>query len=88
MAGPGTGTRPRTIRVFFRDEWTAPGGRGLFSADTRVRTLRKVLVTYPEVRHIVADCISLDPTADKRVLDTVVQFLQRQQWLVKSVVVE
>ncbi len=53
-----------------------------------MRTLRKVLVTYPEVRHIVADRISLDAGAEKRVLDTLVQFLQRQPWLVTSVVVE
>jgi hypothetical protein len=83
-----TAAKPRVVRVFFRDEWTAPGGRGLFSADARVRTLRKVLVTYPEVRHIVADGVSFEPTADKRVLDNVVHFLQRQHWLVKSVVIE
>ena len=53
-----------------------------------MRTLRKVLVTYPEVRHILPDRISLEPGTDARVLDTVVGFLQRQHWLVKSVAVE
>lgn len=45
-------------------------------------------MTYPEVRHIVADGVSFEPTADERVLDNVVHFLQRQHWLVKSVVIE
>jgi hypothetical protein len=47
-----------------------------------------VLVSYPEVRHILPDRISLEPTAEARTLETVVRFLERQQWLVKSVVVE
>ncbi len=79
---------PRRIRLLFQDEWAGPGGRGLLAADPRVRTLRRVLVTYPDVRHIVPDRISLEPTADDRLLDTVAQFLQRQHWLVRSVVVE
>jgi hypothetical protein len=53
-----------------------------------VRTLCRVLVTYREVRHIRPDRISLDAAADRRVIDTVVRFLERQQWLVKSVAVE
>jgi len=50
-----------------------------------VRTLRRVLVSYPEVRHILPDIISLEGVVDARVVDTMTQFLQRQQWLVKSV---
>jgi hypothetical protein len=69
--------------VQFRDEWA--GGGGLFAPDPRVRTLRRVLVSYPDVRHILPDRISLDPDADDRVLDTIAQFLQRQQWLVRGV---
>lgn len=89
-AGPPAGAegdrrdRPRVIRVQFRDEWAAPGA-GLFAADPRVRTLRRVLVSYPDVRHILPDRISLDPDAENKVVDTVIQFLQRQQWLVKGV---
>jgi hypothetical protein len=47
-----------------------------------------VLVTYPEVRHIVPDRIRLDAGADPRTVDTVARFLERQQWLVESVSVE
>lgn len=65
-----------------------PGGQGLLAADPRVRTLRRVLVTYPDVRHILPDRISLEATADPRVLDAVAHFLQRQHWLVKSVALE
>ena len=79
---------PRAIRVVFQKEWAEAATRGLLAADPRVRTLCRVLVTYPEVRHIVPDCISLDAGADDRTLESVVRFLERQQWLVKSVRVE
>ncbi|HEU4368592.1 MAG TPA: hypothetical protein VFV05_10250 [Methylomirabilota bacterium] len=78
----------RTIRVRFQKGWAAQERRGLLAPDPRVRTLCRVLVTYPEVRHIVPDRISLDPGADGRTVDTVVRFLERQQWLVESVVVD
>jgi hypothetical protein len=79
---------PRAIRVAFQKEWAEPATRGLLAADPRVRTLCRVLVTYPEVRHIVPDRISLDAGADARTLESVVRFLERQQWLVKSVRLE
>ena len=79
---------PRAIRLVFRGEWNAPGGKGLLGPDPRLRTLRKVLVSYPAVRHILPDRISLEASADGRTLDAVARFLERQHWLVKSVVVE
>jgi hypothetical protein len=45
-------------------------------------------VTYPDVRHILPDRISLDADTDLRTIETVVRFLQRQQWLISSVVTE
>ena len=81
-------TAARTVRVRFQKGWAAQERRGLLAPDPRVRTLCRVLVTYPEVRHIVPDRISLDAGADTRTVDTVVRFLERQQWLVESVVVE
>lgn len=85
---PGPDETPtRAIRVTFRGEWGGRG-RGLLSSDPRVRTLCKVLVSYPDVRHIRPDRVSLDVSADRRVIETVVRFLERQQWLVKSVAIE
>jgi hypothetical protein len=81
-------TGPRSIRVRFQQRWAAPERRGLLAPDPRVRTLCRVLVTYPEVRHIAPDRVSLDAAADPRTVDTVVRFLQRQQWLVESVAVD
>jgi hypothetical protein len=78
----------RSILVQCRREYAAPAGPGLLAPDPRARTLRKVLVSYPEVRHIRPDRISLDAGADARTIDTVVKFLERQHWLVASVVVE
>ena len=77
----------RALRVIFRGDWGGRG-RGLLSADPRVRTLCKVLVSYPDVRHIRPDRVSLEPGADRRVVETVARFLERQQWLVKSVTIE
>jgi hypothetical protein len=79
---------PRTIRVRFQQGWIAGERRGLLAPEPRVRTLCRVLVTYPEVRHIVPDRISLDAGADERTVEAVVRFLERQHWLVHSVVVE
>jgi hypothetical protein len=45
-------------------------------------------VTYPDVRHILPDHISLAPDTDPRVLETVTLFLRRQHWLVSAVTVE
>ena len=53
-----------------------------------MRTLRKVLVTYPDVRHILPDRISLEESAEHGVIDTLKHVLERQQWLIKAVVVE
>jgi hypothetical protein len=58
------------------------------SSDQRVRTLRKVLVTYPDVRHILPDRISLEVSADAAVVETIKHFLERQPWLITSVSVE
>ena len=79
---------PRAIRVQCRREFALPDGQGLLTQDPRARTLRKVLVSYPEVRHIRPDRISLDASVDPKTIDTVVRFLERQQWLVAAVVVE
>jgi hypothetical protein len=81
-------TAPRTVRVLFQKDWLTNERRGLLAPDPRVRTLCRVLVTYPEVRHIVPDCISLEASAEPRTLETIVRFLERQAWLVKSVVLE
>jgi len=79
----------RTLHVSFRPEWD-PGAadrerRGFLAVDPRVRTLLKILISYPEVRYILPDRISLDAACDPRLLETIVRFLDRQDWLVKSV---
>jgi len=79
---PGT----RAIRVTFQAPWDrAPRPRGLLDGDPRVRTLRRVLVSYPEVRYILPDRVSLERTTAPEVLDTVSRFLRRQRWLVRTV---
>jgi hypothetical protein len=39
------------------------------------------------VRYVVPDRVSLEATADPRLLETIARFLERQEWLVKSVAV-
>ena len=79
---------PRGIRVRLQEGPGGQGPMGLLGNDSRVQTLRRVLVSYPEVRHILPDRISLEPTADPKLLETVAKFLERQQWLVRSVAIE
>lgn len=85
-----SGESGRDLRVLFQPDWDPgagdPGRRGLMASDPRVRTLLRVLVSYPEVRYILPDRISLDPMTDPGVLDTLGRFLRRQTWLVKSVI--
>jgi hypothetical protein len=53
-----------------------------------VRTLRKVLVTYPDVRHILPDRVSFEEATEPAVVETLKHFLERQHWLLKAVVIE
>jgi hypothetical protein len=79
----------RHLRIVFQSEWD-PASRastdcGLFAADPRVRTLVKVLVSYPEVRYVLPDRISLDNDASVALLESIGRFLGRQSWLVKRI---
>jgi hypothetical protein len=47
-----------------------------------------VLVTYPDVRHILPDRVSLEPSTDPAVMETLKHFLERQHWLLTGVVLE
>jgi hypothetical protein len=79
----------RDVRLVFQSAWdpgpTDPGRRGLLAPDPKVRTLLKVLVSYPEVRYVLPDRIRLEPSTDPRLLETITRFLERQSWLLKSV---
>ena len=79
----------RTLRIVFEPAWdpsaAAPGHRGLFAVDPRVRTLLKVLASYPDVRFVLPDRISLDAAAGAPLLESIARFLGRQTWLVRRV---
>jgi hypothetical protein len=75
----------RAIRVILQDEWHRPAHRGLLDVDPRVRTLCRVLVSYPEVRHILPDRVSMDSAVSPGVLEAMSGFLRRQRWLVREV---
>jgi len=79
------GTEGKTILLSFRPGWGAPEGKGLFANDPRVRTLRRVLISYPETRHLLPNRIRMDRGADLRLVETVARFLERQRWLVETV---
>lgn len=81
-------TGARAIRVTFQDDWKRPEHRGLLDVDPRVRTLCRVLVSYPEVRYILPDRVSVDSEAPAETLETMSRFLGRQRWLVRSVEIE
>jgi hypothetical protein len=78
----------RAIHVTLQQEWDSPHHRGLLDIDPRVRTLCRVLVSYPEVRHILPDRVSMDARASAEVLETLSRFLSRQRWLVRGVEIQ
>lgn len=86
MTGP---LGSREIWLVLQSDWspgvTGLGRSGLLAGDPRVRTLVKVLASYPEVRYILPDRISLAAGSDPRLLEAIQRFLERQGWLVKSV---
>ena len=53
--------------------------------DPRARTLLRVLVSYPEVRYVLPDHIGLEPGTDARLIETLMRFLGRQEWLITRV---
>ncbi len=53
--------------------------------DPRVRTLLRVLVSYPDVRYVLPDRVGLEAGADARVIETLMRFLGRQGWLLTRV---
>jgi hypothetical protein len=76
----------RLIRLTFQPEWDPRAtGRGLFSADARVRTLVRVLLSYPEVRYVLPDRVSLEARATPPLLESIARYLDRQSWLVRRV---
>jgi hypothetical protein len=81
-------TRARAIRVTFQDDWQGPRHRGLLDFDPRVRTLCRVLVSYPEVRHILPDRVSVEARTSAETLESLSRFLGRQRWLVRAVEIQ
>ena len=79
----------RGLKIAFQPDWdpkTASRARGgLFATDPRVRTLLRVLTSYPEVRYVLPDRVSLDPEAILALLEALSRFLDRQTWLVRRV---
>ena len=79
----------RSLRITFQPDWDpagpGPARHGLFAIDPRVRTLLRVLLSYPEVQYVVPDRVSLDAAASPALLETIGRFLDRQTWLVKEV---
>jgi hypothetical protein len=79
----------QTLQVSFQPVWHPgpgdPGRRGFLSPDPRVRTLLRVLISYPEVRHVLPDRVSLEAGADVRLIESIMRFVARQGWLVTRV---
>ena len=79
----------QSLHATFQPDWHPgpgdPGRRGFLSPDLRVRTLLRVLVSYPEVRHVLPDRVSLEAGADVRLIESIMRFVARQRWLVTRV---
>jgi len=79
----------RWLRAAFQPAWDPgagdPGRRGFLAPDPRARTLLRVLVSYPEVGYVLPDRVGLETGADARLIETLLRFLGRQEWLVTRV---
>ena len=79
----------QSLHATFQPDWHPgpgdPGRRGFLSPDPRVRTLLRVRVSYPEVRHVLPDRVSLEASADMRLIESILRFVSRQSWLVTRV---
>jgi hypothetical protein len=89
-AGEASGVSAgRNLQLALQPAWEAPGeGRtpaGLLSPDPRVRTLLRVLLSYPDARFVLPDRVNLAAGVDPRLVDTLTRFLERQRWLVRGV---
>ena len=77
------------LRASFQPAWAPgdgdPGRRGFLASDPRVRTLLRVLVSYPDVRFVLPDRVGLEASADARLIETLMRFIGRQGWLVSGV---
>jgi hypothetical protein len=83
------GVSGRWLRAAFQPAWDPGAGdagrRGFMAPDPRARTLLRVLVSYPEVRYVLPDRVGLEAGADARLIETLMRFLGRQEWLITRV---
>jgi hypothetical protein len=83
------GVSGRWLRASFQPAWDPgladAGRRGFMAPDPRARTLLRVLVSYPEVRYVLPDRVALEAGADARLIETLLRFLGRQEWLITRV---
>jgi len=83
------GVSGRWLRAAFQPAWDPgaedAGRRGFMAPDPRARTLLRVLVSYPEVRYVLPDRVGLQAGADPRLIETLLRFLGRQEWLITRV---
>jgi len=83
------GVSGRWLRAEFQPAWVPgaedAGRRGFMAPDPRARTLLRVLVSYPEVRYVLPDRVGLQAGADPRLIETLLRFLGRQEWLITRV---
>ena len=79
----------RWLRAAFQPAWDPgtgdPGRRGFLAPDLRTRTLLRVLLSYPEVRYVLPDRVELEAGTEARLIETLLRFLGRQEWLVSHV---
>ncbi|HEX9126908.1 MAG TPA: hypothetical protein VF948_10930 [Methylomirabilota bacterium] len=79
----------RFLMASFLPAWDPGAGdagrRGFMANDPRARTLLRVLVSCPEVRYVLPDRVGLEAGADARLIETLMRFLGRQDWLLTRV---
>lgn len=81
----------KSLQADFQAAWDPgtgdPGRRGFLAPDPRARTLLRVLVSYGEVRYVLPDRVGLEAGADAKLIEALMRFIGRQDWLVSRVTV-
>jgi hypothetical protein len=75
----------RTIRISLRPECDR---QGLLASEPRAQALRKALVAYPGVRHVLPNRVSLDAAVESHVLNAIVRLVEQHRWLASSATIE
>lgn len=77
----------REIKIQFNTDWENKHKKGLLVNDQKTKTVIKVIISYPEIRHIVPSAIRFDSNVSEKTIETIANFLERQKWMIEKALI-